>query len=82
MLGIHHQAGGGLEKTLDKLADGGFVQSIKICRPRVKSSPVPVVSLSIGSQPSNSTWHQLHLLILSSDQTGPKAYIAGHHVKC
>ena len=25
MLGIHHQAGGGLEKPLDKLADGGFV---------------------------------------------------------
>jgi hypothetical protein len=36
MLGIHHQAGGGLEKPLDKLADGGFVQNIKVCRPRVK----------------------------------------------
>ena len=53
-----------------------------ICHPRVKSSPIPVVSLNIGSQPSNSTWHHLHLLIISSDQTGPKAYIAGHHVKC
>ena len=52
----------------------GQQSTLDICCPRVKSSPIPVVSLSIGSQPSNSTWHHLHLLIISSDQTGPRAY--------